>query len=284
MLVIAALATAILIAAWVLGLALSAPRVPAPPSVVIALGNRVTPTPTPPAKKAYQSFARPFDRGDKRPRVALILSNETDRGAGDMNAAIKLPGAITLALTPYTPNLPDWAGRARQAGHEILLGLPMEPLDLTIYDPGPLALLSSADAAANRERLDRLLALANGYIGVLPLGGGRFLSDADKLRPVLAELDRRGLLFVDIAGPASSTVAATAGDLSRVKVDQVIEAETREALERRLAELEGAAKRAGAAVGLVGANPAAIEKIGAWAAGLEARGVALAPLTAMLPQ
>jgi polysaccharide deacetylase 2 family uncharacterized protein YibQ len=174
--------------------------------------------------------------------------------------------------------------RARQAGHELLLGLPMEPMDLSIYDPGPLALLSSADAAANRERLDKLLARANGYVGVVPLGGGRLLGDADKLRPILAELDHRGFLFVEIGGLARSAVAEVAGDLPRLKIDQVIEAETREALERRLAELEGAARRGGAAVGLVGASPAAIEKVGAWAAGLEARGLALAPVTAMLPQ
>jgi polysaccharide deacetylase 2 family uncharacterized protein YibQ len=279
----AALGAAILLGVWAVVLARSAPQPPAPPSLVIALAPGPA-APPPASNKPLQAFARPFDRSDKRPRVAVILSNETDRGAAAMAAAVKLPGAITLALTPYTPNLPDWAARAHQAGHEILLGLPMEPIDLSIYDPGPLALLSSAEPAANRERLDKLLGRANGYVGALPLGGGRLLADADKLRPILAELHRRGLLFVEVSGPAGNAVAATAGDLPRVKVDQVVEAETREALERRLAELEGAARRGGAVVGLVGANPAAIDKVGAWAAGLEARGIALAPVTAMLPQ
>jgi polysaccharide deacetylase 2 family uncharacterized protein YibQ len=277
----AAAGAAILLGLWALVLARSAPQPPAPPALVIALGPAEAP---PEARKPFQAFARPFDRSDTRPRVALILSNETDRGPTEMTAAIKLPGAITLALTPYTPNLPDWVARARQAGHELLLGLPMEPMDLSIYDPGPLALLSSADPGANRERLDKLLARANGHVGVVPLGGGRLLGDADKLRPIMAELDRRGFLFVEIGGLARSAVDAVAGDVPRVKVDQVIEVETREALERRLAELEGAARRGGAAIGLVGISPAAIERIGAWAAGLEARGVALAPVTAMLPR
>lgn len=281
MLAIAGTGAALLIAAWILVLALSAPRTLRPPSAVIDVG-RVAAAPA--AKKPLQAFARPFDRADKRPRVALILSNESDRSPAQMTAALKLPGGVTLALTPYTPNLPDWAARARQAGHEILVGLPMEPTDLTIYDPGPLALLTGAAPAANRERLDKILSLANGYVGTLPLGGGRLLADPEKLRPILAELDRRGLLFVDIGGPTRSAVAETAGNLPRVKLDQVLEADTREGLERRLAELEGAAQRGGAALGLVSASPAAIEKIGAWAAGLEARGIALAPVTAMLPQ
>jgi polysaccharide deacetylase 2 family uncharacterized protein YibQ len=277
----ACVGAALLIGIWVLVLALVSPRALPPPSAVIAVGRQAPP---PEAKKPLQAFARPFDRADKRPRVALVVSNETDRGAAQMTAALKLPGAITLALSPYTPNLPDWAARARQAGHEILIGVPMEPMDLSIYDPGPLALLGSAEPAANRERLDKILGLANGYVGVLPLGGGRFLANAKKLRPILAEIDRRGLLFVDAGGAAPDAVAAVAGSLPRVKIDQVIEADTREALERRLAELEGAAQRGGAALGLVGDSPAAIETVRAWAAGLETRGLALAPATAMLPR
>jgi polysaccharide deacetylase 2 family uncharacterized protein YibQ len=277
----ACVGAALLIGVWVLVLAISAPRILPPPSAVLLVGRPAAP---PQAKKPLQAFAQPFDRSDKRPRVALILSNETDRSAAQMAAAVTLPGAVTLALTPYTPDLPDWVARARQAGHEILIGLPMEPMDLSIYDPGPLALLSSAEPPANRERLDKILALATGYVGVLPLGGGRFLADPKKLRPILGEIDHRGLLLVDVGGTARNAVAETAGELPRVKLDQVIEADTREALERRLTELEGAARRGGAALGLVGVNPAAIEKIGAWAAGLEARGVALAPVTALLPR
>ncbi|MBX6368164.1 MAG: divergent polysaccharide deacetylase family protein [Rhodospirillales bacterium] len=260
-------------------LALSTPQPPAPPSVVFAIG---APGMTATAgKRPLQAFARPFRHDPQKPRVALILSNETDRSPAQMTAALALPGEVTLALTPYTPNLADWAGRARQAGHEVLLGVPMEPADPSIYDPGPLALLAGAEPAVNRERLDRILARASGYVGVLPLGGGRFLATPEKLRPVLVELDRRGLLFVD---PADSAAAEGAGALSRVRIDQVIEADSRQELGRRLAELEGAARRGGAALGLVHASPAAVEEIAAWAAGLAERGVALAPVTALLPQ
>lgn len=263
-------------------LALSAPQPPAPPSVVFAIGAPGMTTTG--GKRPLQAFARPFRHDPQKPRVALILSNETDRSPAQMTAALALPGEVTLALTPYTPNLADWAGRARQAGHEVLLGVPMEPADPSIYDPGPLALLAGVEPSVNRERLDRILARATGYVGVLPLGGGRFLANPEKLRPILAELDRRGLLFVDPADSAGSAGAEGASALSRVRIDQVIEANSREELERRLAELEGAARRGGAALGLVQASPAAIEEIAAWAAGLAERGVALAPVTALLPQ
>jgi polysaccharide deacetylase 2 family uncharacterized protein YibQ len=268
----------LVVLSWVSVLAFSAPRPPPPPSAVIAL-PRLPPPPAP--QKPLQTFARPFDKSDKRPRVALILSNETDHSTPQMTAALNLPGAVTLALTPYTRGLPDWAERARQSGHEVLIGLPMEPGELSITDPGPLVLLSTAEPAVNKDRLEKALRSATGFVGVLPLEGERFLNVPEKLRPVLEEVNRRGLLFVDRSG--RSAVAETGGELPRLKIDQVVDGDTREALERRLAELEGAAKRAGRVIGLANASPAMLEKITAWAAGLEARGVALAPVTAMLP-
>jgi polysaccharide deacetylase 2 family uncharacterized protein YibQ len=251
-----------------------APQPAPPPATVVAVSPVVR------APKPLHAFARPFDKSDRRPRVALVLSNEADRSAAQMTAATKLPGVVTLAFTPYTRDLPLWVERARQGGHEILLGLPMEPLDPGTRDAGPLALLADAEPQANAARLDRVLESASSYVGVLPLGGGRLLGSAESLRPILAEIDRRGLLLVDPSG----AVAQTAGDLPRVGVDRRLEGDTRAEIERRLADLEDIARRAGGAVGLAPALPAVIERIAAWTAGLEARGIALAPITAMLPE
>jgi polysaccharide deacetylase 2 family uncharacterized protein YibQ len=261
----------------VLVLAMTAPRAPRPPSAVVAVEGLAPPAQP---QKPLQAFARPFDKADKRPRVALILSNETDHSAPQMTAAVTLPGAVTLAMTPYTRSLPEWVDRARQAGHEVLIGLPMEPGELSMTDPGPLVLLSTAEPAANRERLEKILQSTRGYVGVLPLEGARFLNAPDRLRPVLEDLERRGLLFVDRNG--RNAVADIGGALPRVKVDQVIEGDTRQALEQRLSELEGAAKRGGGVIGIATSSPAMIEKIAAWAGGLESRGVVLAPVTAMM--
>ena len=41
----------------------------------------------------------------------------------------------------------------RRAGHEVLIGLPMEPADYPRRDPGPQTLLTSLDAAENLKRL-----------------------------------------------------------------------------------------------------------------------------------
>jgi polysaccharide deacetylase 2 family uncharacterized protein YibQ len=53
------------------------------------------------------------------------------------------------------------------------------------------------------------------------------------------------------------------------------------AVDGQLAKLVEAARRDGQAIGVGGAYPATIERIAAWANGLDRQGIALAPLTAV---
>ena len=56
--------------------------------------------------------------------------------------AIKdLPAPISVAYGAYGRNLQDWVEKARQEGHEVLLQIPLEPLDYPTNDPGPHTLL-----------------------------------------------------------------------------------------------------------------------------------------------
>jgi polysaccharide deacetylase 2 family uncharacterized protein YibQ len=50
-------------------------------------------------------------------------------------------------------------------------------------------------------------------------------------------------------------------------------------IDKALAGLEDLAKKRGVAVGMASALPVSIDRIGAWAKGLESRGVMLVPLT-----
>ncbi|HET6519758.1 MAG TPA: divergent polysaccharide deacetylase family protein, partial [Geminicoccaceae bacterium] len=82
----------------------------------------------PDARAPHRVYARGSDpaAGDGRPRVALLVT-----GLGLWSAAtevaLNLPPAVSLAFSPYTPDLPGLLKRARGAGHEVLLVLPMEP-------------------------------------------------------------------------------------------------------------------------------------------------------------
>ena len=64
-----------------------------------------------------------------------------------------MPGAITLAFSSHARDLQQWIDLARAAGHEVMLDLPMEPVNYPAIDPGPQALLTTLPSAENVARL-----------------------------------------------------------------------------------------------------------------------------------
>jgi uncharacterized protein len=234
-------------------------------------------------REPWRVYARPFDAADTRPRLAILIAGLGLSAAPTTTAIATLPGAISLSFDSYAKDLPNWVGRARAAGHEVLLSLPMEPVDYPRQDPGPYALLTSLNAAQNEERLDWVLSRATGYIGLTSTDAPHFTAVADSLSPVLDLLKKRGLLLVE--GRAEKSIAgalSVAISLPRLASDRILDDEaSRDAIDQRLGELEATARQSGAALGIGYAYPATIERVAAWAKTLDEKGIALAPVSAL---
>jgi len=236
-------------------------------------------------RKPWQVYARPFDPNDKRPRIALIIGGLGQSSAATEAAIQRLPGAVTLAYTAYARNLPQWVDLSRAAGHEVLLTLPMEPVGYPANDPGPHTLLVSLSEAENRARLTWLMSRFAGYSGVVNLMGSRFTTEAGALKPVLDELNKRGLLFVDSRSSLSSVAGKMAGEikLPRAVNNRFIDTKAaRPEIDKRLEELEQIARSEGVAVGIGAPYPVTIERITQWVQQLDGKGIALAPVSAVV--
>jgi len=236
-------------------------------------------------RKPMDVYARPADRSDPRPKIAMIVGG-LGLGEAVTQAAIdRLPAGVTLAVTPYGSSLQGLVSTARAKGHEILLEMPMEPFDYPDNDPGQDTLLTGPAAAENPSRLRRVMGRVTGYAGLVNSQGAKFLSRSDDVRFLLGETARRGLYFVD-NGQTEQSVAregAQAAGAAFVRADQQVDRNpTREAIERELAALEEFAKQRGAALGIAAAFPVTIDRIGAWAEGLEEKGLALVPVSALV--
>jgi uncharacterized protein len=196
-----------------------------------------------------------------------------------------LPAAITLGFTPYAGDVGQWVAQARERGHEILLQIPMEPLDFPESDPGPHTLRSGQEEEANIQRLTWALGRFTGYAGVTNLLGQRFLTDSEALSPVLTYLGRRGLYFFD-NGTASQSVAAIVASQVGIPAAQSGAAldtiQTAPEIDRRLSELETQARANGTALGSAFLYPVSIARIAAWSRGLESRGFVLVPVSAIV--
>jgi polysaccharide deacetylase 2 family uncharacterized protein YibQ len=234
-------------------------------------------------RQAWQVYARPFEASDRRPRVAVVISGLGLDGEMTRNAIDRLPPAVSLGFSPYARDLSRWIAATRKAGHEVLLGLPMEPADYPRQDPGPATLLTALDPAQNLARLRWAMSRGTNYVGLIAIMGGRFATIRQGLEPVLDDVKKRGLMFVD----NRASDASVAGELGRglgmawAVADRRLDADTAGAIDQSLAELEGVAGKAGAALGLGGLHPATIEHVIAWAPTLDKKGLVLAPVTAI---
>ena len=110
--------------------------------------------------------------------------------------------------------------------------------------------------------------------------GERFAAMPEAIATVQDALRLRGLLYLD-PRPGAPPPTHAWGRSVDILLDEP--AGTRGEIDRRLAELEALARERGAALGLAGAaTPVLVERIAAWAPGLDARGLVLAPVSAMI--
>jgi len=232
-------------------------------------------------------YSRPIVTGGSlkagAPRIALIIGGLGLNAATTNTAISELPGAVSLAFAPYGEDLASAVTHARDSGHEVLLQLPMEPFDYPANNPGPHTLLSALETGQNLDHLGWLMSRFTGYTGVTNFMGGKFLADEGSLGLVLREIGNRGLIFVDDGTSPRSLAPSLAGAYSVpiATADIVIDAVSRpEAIEAALARLEAVARDKGVAIGSATVLPMTIEHVARFARALEARGVALVPVSA----
>jgi uncharacterized protein len=219
------------------------------------------------------------------PRIAILIGGLGINAEGTASAIARLPADVTLGFAPYGDKLEREAAEARDAGHEIWLQAPMEAFGGAADNPGPHTLIAAASDAENLDSLDWLMSRFTGYAGVVNYLGGKFTGDSRALSPVLAEIASRGLDYLDDGASPRSVAreAAATLNLPAGKADVVIDADpSPEGVEAALTRLEALARGQGAAIGVATARPASVERIARWAVALEARGVALAPLSAIV--
>ena len=236
-------------------------------------------------RKPMDVYARPFDRNDPRPKIAIIVGGLGLGEAVTQAAVDRLPQGVTLAFTPYGTSLQGLVSTARANGHEVLLELPMEPFDFPDNDPGPNTLLTGPLGAENPMRLRWLMSRVMGYAGLVNSQGAKFLASEPEVKFVLSEASRRGLFVVDNGQTEQSIARETASSagapFARADV-QIDRNPIREAIEKEFTALENLAKQRGSAIGIAAAYPVTIDRVSAWAATLEQKGIALAPVSALI--
>jgi len=230
------------------------------------------------------AYARPI--GDIPPgavRIAVVVGGLGVDKESTASAIAQLPAEVTLAFAPYDRNMTADADAAHAGGHELLLQIPLEPLNYPSIDPGQNTLTIDASEDQNRGRLRWLLGRMAGYVGVMNYLGARFTADQQAMEPVLRELASRGLLYLDDGSSPRSATEVAAGRAPFLRADVVLDADlTEDAVSAQLDNLVSIAKARGFAIATATAFPLTVKAIAAFAAVAAGKGIVLVPVTALL--
>ncbi len=234
-------------------------------------------------RKPWEMYRRPMTATGDNPKVAIVVGGLGLSRAATIAAIKKLPSDITLAFSPYARDLNDWLLRARLAGHEVFMELPMESKNFPEEDAGPLSLNSNLQVATNIKRLLDVMSRMEGYVGLMSVMGSKFMDAEGQLKPVLKEIEKRGVMFVDGTGgrTAAPRIAAEIG-LPKAFVNVTLDdPPERQSLDRKLKSLESILKKQPYAVAVVHAYPSTIQRLNIWLKTMEQRKMSLVPLSAI---
>ncbi len=254
---------------------------PPPPAPVVEAPPAV-PKP-PPGAPAWRRFAVATAPEDGRPMIAIVID---DMGLDRRHSAevLGLPAPLTLSFMTYAEDLPAQTEAARRRGFELMLHVPMEPLDPHI-DPGPNALRAGLDSAEIRRRLDWGLGRIEGIVGVNNHMGSRFTASAPGMEAVMAVLRERGLFFLNSRTSPHSVGIATAQEAGVPHAGRDIFLDddmAAPAVASELARTEAVARRNGIAIAIGHPHEATIEALRAWLPQAAGKGFRLVPMSAVI--
>ncbi len=112
----------------------------------------------------WRRYAVAFPEAGTRPMVVIVID---DLGLDRKRTAraIGLKGPLTLSFLAYAEDLKEQTAIARDAGHELLLHVGMEPISESV-DPGPNVLLTGLGSEEIRRLLEWNLGQIEGYVGI----------------------------------------------------------------------------------------------------------------------
>lgn len=233
----------------------------------------------------WRRFAARSVPPDGGPRIAIVID---DLGIDQERSfrAVELPAPLTLAIIPYGLNLPELARAGRERGHEILVHMPMAPLGLGI-DPGPNALHRELGAQEIARRIQWNLSQFDGYVGVNNHMGSRFTADRESMALVIAEIRRRGLLYLDsVTTPETQgfRLAAQAGVFHAVRDVFLDNIQDAAAIRQQLDRAERIAREQGHAIVIGHPHDETLSVLTDWISQARTRGFQLVPLSALVSQ
>jgi hypothetical protein len=229
----------------------------------------------------------PADEAHAPARMALVLYGFGDDAAlADSFFALRAPFAVAVvAGAKASDRVLD---EAHEREREVVLHLPLEPINYPRVNPGPGTLLVSMSPSRISSTVRRHLGRAGAVTAVANHMGSLATQDMTVMTALYRELRRRRVAFLHMTpapGAVCKTLAADMG-INYEEPDEVVDRETREinakALDKRWTELLKEAHARGRLVVMMRATPVTRRWLPQALSAKRLAGVDIVPLTALI--
>lgn len=227
-------------------------------------------------------FARPFDNPQGKPIVSLVIGGLGTSYRQAISAIDELPPEVTLSFVPTAR--PDLLRYARRKGHEVLLEIPMEPLERGRARSHRDMLLAGVPGEDNVLRLNALLRSRYQLYGVITYQGDKFIASEGAIVPILNRLKEKNLAFFQhsVLSKTDLTEDVSGLGLMFASAQENIDTEIRASeIEAQLFKLETQALDEGVAFGTGFSYPLTVDLVARWSKKLGEKGILLAPASAV---
>lgn len=234
-------------------------------------------------RRPFDVYARPWS-GARAARVAIVIGGLGVSQTGTQYAIDRLPAEVTLGFASQGNSLQRWMQTARRKGHELVMQVPLEPFDYPNVDPGRNTLTVDGSVEANLKNLRWALSRITNYTGIMNYMGARFTADAAAMGPVMDELGKRGLLYLDDGSSARSVAPELAlkAAVPIATADGPIDAvRDRGEILKKLDEMERVARAKGFALATGSAFDVTVDAVSSWVEEAKRRGIEIVPVSAV---
>ncbi|MCK5310468.1 MAG: divergent polysaccharide deacetylase family protein, partial [Desulfobacteraceae bacterium] len=152
---------------------------------------------------------KPVIKKNGLPLVAIIID---DIGYHRRNARTiaRLDTNITFAVLPFSPHGEELANELHDMGNQIMLHLPMEPVEYPSVDSGPGSLLSDMNPDELIFQLKKNLDSIPYVVGVNNHMGSKLTPMSEKMNQIFTILKKRNLFFIDSITTGRTKCASSA--------------------------------------------------------------------------
>lgn len=226
-------------------------------------------------------------RSGQHALIAIVI-DDLGQDIKQAQEVLSLPGNMSFAVMPGLPQSRKIAILARQNGSDVLLHLPMEPINRN-GKPTPIGTLRSDMTPMEfMTTLSEDIESVPGARGVNNHEGSALTENKEAMKFLMAELKVRDLFFVDSRTNPKSMAFSTAREfgLKAAKRDIFLDNEINnpEYVRGRLEELVRIARKNGTAIAIGHPHPVTINELRKWLPTADEQNIEIVPVSKLLQE